>query len=36
MAAPNIQKCASHVLTRIEAISAPNGGYLKSILNKPW
>ena len=24
MAAPNIQKCASHVLTRIEAISAPN------------
>jgi hypothetical protein len=24
MAAPNIQKCASHVLTGIEAISAPN------------
>jgi hypothetical protein len=27
MAAPNIQICASHALTSIEAISAPNGGY---------
>ena len=26
MAAPNIQVCGSHVLTDIEAISAPNGG----------
>jgi hypothetical protein len=31
MAAPNIQKGASHVLTRIEAISAPNGGYARAL-----
>jgi hypothetical protein len=26
IAAPNIQICASHILTGIEAISMPNGG----------
>lgn len=26
IAAPNIQICASHILTGIEAISTPNGG----------
>jgi hypothetical protein len=26
IAAPNIQICASHIPTGIEAISAPNGG----------
>ncbi len=30
MAAPNIQICASHALTSIEAISAPNGGSASS------
>jgi hypothetical protein len=29
MAAPNVQICASHVLTGIEAISAPNGGSVR-------
>jgi len=29
IAAPNIQICASHVLNGVEAISAPNGGYLR-------
>jgi hypothetical protein len=29
MATPNIQICASYVLTGIEAISAPNGGYAR-------
>ncbi len=30
MAAPNIQLCPSHVLTGIEAISAPIGEYSRS------
>jgi hypothetical protein len=29
LAAPNIQICASHVLTGIEARSAPNGGSMR-------
>ena len=31
MTAPNIQLCASHVLTGMEAISAPNGGSARVI-----
>ena len=32
MTAPNIQLCASHVLTGMEAISAPNGGSVRFAL----
>ena len=32
IAVPNIQLCASHVLTGIEAISTPNGGSVRVCL----
>jgi hypothetical protein len=33
IAAPNIQICASYVLTGIDAISAPNGGSARVLSN---
>jgi hypothetical protein len=35
IAAPKIQLCASHVLTGIEAISAPNGGSARGYQGLP-
>ena len=29
-AAPNIQICTNHVLSGVEAIQVPNGGYLRA------
>jgi len=35
IAAPNLQLCASHVVTGIETISTPNGGSARVLLDLP-